>query len=261
MKRREFIVMGFLSIISVGLAKSIVITPMESKFSLDMALYVNCLQRTQTQQLLKDYIMIGLGSNYENPQERLPKNVKSYDERFNTLYRYFISKIKDKKARRKMRKAKAIWQESKKLLLMPPTKENALKLDKNFKEMIELLSAPKVLKAKKSFKAVSKTGHMCRIPLFMANLYLMKIWGVKIKDYEARMKEYIDEFRKDIAFLEAYPDNTDEIKKHLKEASNSFIFFEMMYRSKRSAVPTLISKKADDIFYNIRTIKSLYAKM
>ncbi len=177
------------------------------------------------------------------------------------FYNYFISKISDKLAKEKMKKAKVFLEKSKKLLLQTPTKGNALKLDTNFKEMIHLLSAPKVLKTKKSFKAVAKTGHMCRIPLFMSNLYLMRIWGVKILDYEKRIQEYIKEFRKDIKFLESYPGNTDKIKKHLKEASRSFIFFEMTYRSKRSAIPTLISKKADDIFYNIRTIKSLYRKM
>ncbi len=260
MNRRKFMMGGLLFIISSGLSKSISITPIKSDISLKDALYINCLQRTQTQQLFKDYLMIGLGSNYENPRERLPLNIKKYDKRFNILYNYFINRIKNKTARRKLIKAKKVWQESKRLLLQPPTKENAIKLDKKLKELIELLAAPKILKTKKSFKAISKTGHMCRIPLFMSNLYLMRLWGIDLPHYENQMKQYISSFRKDIKFLESYPQNSKEIMKNIKEASRNFIFFEMMYRTKKTAIPVLISKKADDIFYNIRTIKHLYGE-
>ena len=261
MNRRNFMLIGLISLISVERSESLDIKPLKSNFSLTKALYINCLQRTQTQQLLKEYIMIALKSNYDNPKEKLPKDVKAYDERFYVLYNYFMHKLKDKQARKKMKKAKDLWESSKKILLKEPDNKNIMILDNNFKEMIHLLSAPKVLKTKKSFKAVAKTGHMCRIPLYMANLYLMKVLGIEIPDYIKRMQDYIKKFREDIKFLEAYSENTDDIKNYLKKASNSFIFFEMMYRSKRSAIPTLISKKADDIFYNIRTIKSLYGKM
>ena len=261
MKRRYFIRFGLLSLVFPYFIEAFEVKRLSNNPSLEEALYINCLQRTQTQQLLKTYLMIALNSNYNNPKKRLPEAVKEYDKRFYLLYDYFMKRLKDKKAISKMQEAKRLWEESKSIILQKPTMHNALILDKNFKKMIHLLSAPKMLNKKKGFKAIGKTGGMCRIPLYMANLYLMKLWGVKLPDYEDGMKSYIKKFRDTMKFLESYPKDTPEIKKELKEASRSFIFFEMMYRSKSIAIPTLISKKADDIFMNIQKVKRDYAKL
>ncbi len=258
MIRRDFILFSFLS---PWILSAVEIESVSPDIPLGKALFINCLQRTQTQQLLKEYLMAALNSSYHNPKEELPKSVKKYDERFNVLYDYFMKRIKDPEARKKMEEAKRIWEESKTLLLAPPSHANALKLQENFKKMIHFLGAPKVLNTKKSFTAVAKTGHLCREPLFMSNLYLMKLWGVKLPDYEKRMQEHIANYRKNLKFLEEYPDNTEEIKKHIKMAARDFIFFEMMYKQGRTAIPTLISKKADDIFHHIQRIKQLYGKM
>ncbi len=237
------------------------IEPVDPQMPLGKALFINCLQRTQTQQLLKEYLMVALNSNYKNPKKELPKSVEKYDRRFQVLYDYFMQRIKDEAARKKMQKAKALWEESKAMLMQPPSKANALKLQENFKAMIHLLGAPKVLKTGKSFTAVAKTGGLCREPLYMANLYLMKLWGVEIPDYEKRMQAHIAKFRKNLDFLRQYPKNTKEISKLIDQAASDFIFFEMMYRQKRTAIPTLISKKADDIFAHIQEIKQRYGKM
>ncbi len=258
MQRRDFVLASFLT---PWLLSAVEIEPISSDLPLGKALFINCLQRTQTQQLLKEYLMAALGSTYKNPKEELPRSVEKYDKRFRVLYDYFMKRIKEPKARKKMEQADALWQESKKMLLAPPSKENALKLEKNFKEMIHLLGAPKVLKTKKSFAAVGKTGHLCREPLFMSNLYLMKLWGVNLPDYEERMQRHIANYRKDLKFLKEYPKNTPEIETLIRKAQRNFIFFEMMYKQNRTAIPTLISKKADDIFTNIQTIKKLYGKM
>ena len=258
MQRRDFVLASFLA---PWLLSAVEIEPVSPDLPLGKALFINCLQRTQTQQLLKEYLMAALGSSYKNPKEELPKSVEKYDKRFRILYDYFMKRIRDDAARKKMEEAKRLWEESKAMLLAPPSKENALKLRENFKKMIHLLGAPKVLKTKKSFQAVAKTGHLCREPLFMSNLYLMKLWGVNIPDYQKRMEEHIANFHKNLAFLKNYPNNTPEIKDLIGKAQRNFIFFEMMYKQNHTAIPTLISKKADDIFTNIQTIKKLYGKM
>ncbi len=261
MERRAFVktIMG--SVLFSTLLAAVEIEPITPNIPLSKALFTNCLQRTQTQQLLKEYLMLALNSSYKNPKEELPKSIAKYDKRFNILYDYFMKRIKDKSARQKMKEAKKIWLESKKMLSSTPTKQNALKLHDNFKKMIHLLSAPKVLKTKKGFAAVSKTGGLCREPLYMANLYLMELWGVKIPDYENRMRNHIAIFRKNLEFLKNYPKNSDEIKKLLERVRKDFIFFEIMYHQHNTAIPTLISKKADDIFRDIREVKRRYEKM
>jgi len=70
---------------------------------LGRALFVNCFQRTQTQQLLKEYLMSALGSTHKSPKEELPKSVEKYDKRFRMPYDYFMKRLKDDAARKKMR--------------------------------------------------------------------------------------------------------------------------------------------------------------
>jgi hypothetical protein len=126
--------------------------------------------------------------------------------------------------------------------------------------MVHLLGRAKVL-AKKSFKAVGMTGGLCRDPLYMANTYLMKIWGVPQADYTQEMDKRIQHFNSNIAKLKAYKGNNAETKGYIHKSEKAFTIFTMMHDSKNTSVPTLIAKKADTIFLYIRTLKKLYGEM
>lgn len=224
------------------------------------ALYINCLQRTQTQQMLKAYLMIGISSSYKNPKEMLRGAIPEYDARFWEFDAYFRKRIKDDEHVAYLDKAKDIWIRSKKLLEQTPTKENALILYKNFHSLVKYLGKAKVL-AKKSFKAVGMTGGLCRDPLYMSNVYLMRLWGVELPEYEKDMQKFITHFNGNIAKLEAYEGNNAETKLYILKSKRAFMFFEMMHGANSIPIPTLISKKADDIFLYIRSLKALYGKM
>ncbi len=223
------------------------------------ALYINCLQRTQTQQLLKTYLMIGLHSSYKNPKKSLAEAIPRYDKRFGKLDTFFRARIKDTEHIAYLDKAVQLWKESKTLLEASPTPEHGKQLYKNFKTLVKLLGKAKVL-AKKSFKAVSMTGGLCRDPLYISNLYLLHLWGAAMPDYDQKMQKTFSHFSKNIKKLKAYEGSTDEINMHIANAEDAFQFFTFMYTHKVT-IPTLISKKADNIFLEIRTIKSLYGKM
>jgi hypothetical protein len=229
--------------------------------SVSKALYINCLQRTQTQQLFKDYLMIGLKSSYKNPKKSLKEGIPKYEERLDKLNAFFLPLLADQpKVQAELKKARTIWDESKELLLASPTHKNAKILEKNFHEMVHLLGRAKVL-AKKSFKAVGMTGGLCRDPLYMANTYLMKIWGVPQADYTQEMDKRIQHFNSNIAKLKAYKGNNAETKGYIHKSEKAFTIFTMMHDSKNTSVPTLIAKKADTIFLYIRTLKKLYGEM
>jgi len=70
----------------------------------------------------------------------------------------------------------------------------------------------------------------------------------------------IAHFNSNIKKLKAYKGSTDEINIHIANAEDAFRFFTFMYEHKIT-IPTIISKKADSIFQEIRTIKSLYGEM
>ena len=235
------------------------IAPLPKNVTVPQTLYINCLQRTQTQQLLKAYLMEGMHSTYQHPKQTLEVAIPEYDARFKAIDSFFRARIKDAEHIAYLDQSVVLWKKSKALLEAPPGKENGQKLYRNFKKLVKLLGKSKVL-AKKSFKAVGMTGGLCRDPLYITNLYLLKLLKTDMPEYDLHMQEAIAHFAKNIKKLKAYKGSTDEINMHIANAEDAFQFFTFMYEHKVT-IPTLISKKADSIFLEIRTIKSLYGKM
>jgi len=256
------VVRSIIAIVALTImASAIDIPELPKDMKITKALYINCLQRTQTQQLFKEYLMVGLGSSYKNPKKSLSDAIVAYDRRIHKFDEYFKPLLVDHPEQQKqVADALVIWLESKALLEVAPTKKNALTLEKNFIKMVKLLGKAKVL-AKKSFKAVGMTGGLCRDPLYMANVYLMKVWGIEMPDYKKKMDKYISHYNSNLAKLKAYEGNNDETNRYIKDSEKAFMFFTFAYSSETVAVPTLISKKADKIFSNISTLKKLYGAM
>ncbi len=220
----------------------------------------NCLQMTQSQQMLKAYIMAGLNSTFDNPKESLKEAIPLYDKRFKQIKDYFQARVKNKDAIEAFNKAQAIWNESKKILEAPPTKEGALKLKENFSKMIPLLLDGSKPAAKGGLELLSLTGKLCRGPMEITIDYLMRIWGVDIPNYESDVSNIIKNFHKNLEELKLNPLNNDETSKLLKEVEKGFMFYEVMYKSKSNFIPNLLSRKADENFVLIRKIKAIYKK-
>jgi len=221
----------------------------------------NCLQMTQSQQMLKAYIMKGLNSTFDDPAGSLKRAIPAYDSRFTQIKNYFQSRLKNKpEAVKAFDEAQKIWNESKKILEAPPTKEGALKLKANFSRMIPLLLKGSKPAANGGLELLSLTGKLCRGPMKITIDYLLKLWGVEMPDYEADVQNIIDNFHVHLKELEANPLNNDRTRKLLEQARKGFMFYEMMYNSKTRYIPNLLSRKADDNFKIIRAIKAEYKK-
>jgi hypothetical protein len=220
----------------------------------------NCLQMTQSQQMLKAYIMVGLKSTFDNPKESLKEAIPLYDKRFKQIREYFQSRVNNKDAVEAFNKAQKIWDESRKILEAPPTKEGALKLKENFSKMIPLLLKGSKPAAKGGLELLSLTGKLCRAPMKITIDYLMRIWGVDIPNYEKDVENIIKDFHKNLEELKLNPLNNSETSKLLEKVEKGFMFYEVMYKSKSNFIPNLLSRKADENFVLIREIKSIYKK-
>ncbi len=237
------------------------IDPFPKNGTLKNVFNTNCLQMTQSQQMLKAYIMKGLHSTFDDPEGSLKRAIPAYDKRFREIKEYFQSRLKDNPgAVQAFDQAQAIWDESKKILEAPPTKEGALKLRANFKQMIPLLLKGSKPAANGGLELLSLTGKLCRGPMKITIDYLLKLWGAEMPDYEADIQAIIDDFHKNLKELEANPLNNDKTRALLEKARKGFMFYEMMYNSKSRFIPNLLSRKADDNFKIIRQIKAEYKK-
>jgi len=224
---------------------------------------INCLQMTQSQQILKAYVLVGLKSNFQNPKKNLMKAIIDYDKRMYQVRDYFhnrLNKKSQKSAKMAFDNALRLWKSSKKLLVVKPTKENVVIIQKNFLEMInQLLIGTKPI-ATPELELISLTGKLCRKPMEVTIDYLMYMWGVEIKNYEKHIESTIAKYHVNLKILSSNELNNEESKNLLIKAKNEFKFFEFMYKSKTKFVPSLLSKKADDNFLIIRSIKEIYTK-
>ena len=229
--------------------------------TLPKALYNHCLELTQSQQLLKEYILIGLQNRYKNPEKTLPVSIEKYDTRLKTLQHFLDTQFHEEKSRKQFAEGVALWEKIKLLLSSPPSKENAKQIQTMLAAMYKKLKATKVL-ANKKFESVKITGRICYSSQKMATLYLLKkAWQLTIPDYQTLMKKSMADFEKRMKKLASLKINTPEITKALKEANLAYSYFVHMYDAKSTVIPTLIVRKSDTIFEKIETVKRLYGAL
>ena len=252
---------GLVWLTLAGLLGAFEIDPFPENGTLTDVFNTNCLQMTQSQQMLKAYIMKGLHSTFDNPAGDLKRAIPAYDRRFRRIKKYFQSRLRNNpEAVHAFDEAQQIWEESRKILEAPPTREGALKLKADFNRMIPLLLKGSKPAAKGGLELLSLTGKLCRGPMKITIDYLLKLWGAQMPDYEADVETIIDNFHTNLKELESNPLNNDRTRKLLEKARKGFVFYEMMYNSKSRFIPNLLSRKADDNFKIIRAIKAEYKK-
>jgi len=259
MKKIRNIILGLFLVIEM--ASGFEIDPFPEEAPLLEIFSINCLQMTQSQQMLKAYVMIGLNSSFQNPQEKLSKAIPIYDKRMHQVRAYFHERLDGHdEAKKAFDDALALWDESKEMLLEAPTEANALKIKKNFLLMINKLLAGTQPLATPDLELISLTGKLCRKPLEVTIDYLMRVWDIEIPNYKTEIKNTIDNYHENLKTLSANKLNNDESQALLKKAKKAFTFFEFMYNSKSRFIPSLLSKKADDNFLIIREVKQVFKK-
>jgi len=226
--------------------------------SLTEVFSTNCLQMTNSQQMLESYIMLGIKSKYDDPKGTLERVIPKYDTRLHRINDYFQSRLKDENAKQAFIDAIKIWDESKKIMQKTPTKEGALKLKDNFRTMIKKLLIGTNPMANEGMALLSLTGKLCRGPMEITIDYLLKIWGVDMPDYDADMTNIIDAFTMHHKELSKNKMNNDITIDLLNKSEKGFLYFKYMYSSHTTTIPSLLYKKANDNFAIIRAIKVEY---
>jgi hypothetical protein len=252
------VILSLFLLFGVVNAERLKIFPFPENGSLTDIFNTNCLQMTQSQQMLKAYIMTGLNSNFDDPKGSLKRAIPLYGKRFQKIKSYFLTISEDKEAKEAFDKAETIWLESRRILEAKPTPEGALKLKDNFEKMISLLLKGSKPASKGGLELLSLTGKLCRAPMKITIDYLMRIWGVDVPNYEADVKKIIKEFHENLEQLKKNPLNDKDSFELLSRVERGFKFYEIMFNSKSSFIPSLLSRKADENFQMIRKIKAIY---
>jgi hypothetical protein len=215
-------------------------------------------QRMFTQRMLKDYAMVGMHNTFGKPDVDLVKIISNFDAAIESLLGY----TKNDKTKKSLENVKSLWIPIKQVLGENASVEKVGKLQEDLEVLLKASDDATKLFAKDSDNAsgniVNMAGRQRMLSQRMAGLYMIKVWGVNDPKFKEKMLKTMDLFKTSLAELEKSELNTPEITKLLAKVKRSFMFFEMMNKSKSKFVPTLIYKKSNDILKNMNSATQAY---
>jgi len=218
-------------------------------------------QRMFTQRMLKDYSMVGMGNTFGNPSEDLKKTTADFKDHLDSL----ISYTKSDETKKSLEVVQTLWAPLEKILSEAPEKAKVTKLQEDLDTLLKAANETTKLFAKDSGSAsgeiVNMAGRQRMLSQKMAGLYMMKVWGIDDPQFKEKMNKAMELFKTSSQKLEKSELNTEEINKLLAKVKRSFMFFEMMNKSKSKYVPSLIYKKSNDMLKNMNTATQAYVAL
>ena len=218
-------------------------------------------QRMFTQRMLKDYAMVGMGNTFGKPGEDLVKVSSEFQDHMESLASY----TKSDEIKKSIEKVKALWTPLKQTLSEAPSKEKVEQLQIDLDTLLKSADDTTKLFAKqtgkKSGEIINISGRQRMLSQRMAGLYMLKVWGVEDPQFKTKLDDAMKLFKTSLDELEKSNLNTDDIKELLAKVKRSFMFFEMMSKSKSKFVPSLIYKKSNDILVNMNSVTQKYVAL
>ncbi|MCI5145737.1 MAG: hypothetical protein D3923_09445 [Candidatus Electrothrix sp. AR3] len=213
---------------------------------------------------LKDYALIGMGVDYNDPKTELKETLKLADEHFKRLKSHKMNE----QLTTEILEMETSWSTLKPAFKETPDKAKMQDLHhqvelytNHCEEVVEDLSKDTGIKGEHYVVLVAQLGMESQR---MACEYLTKAWGVEDAEYDKQVKHMLEEIEG--IFKELIDADvklvSQEIKDKLKEVENDFTAFGVMLKSTSGRMmPSSAEKSASKIYERVLVILHMEEKL
>lgn len=243
--------------ISLILATTMYLSAVEAGANIETIMAASSIT-SETEEIFKDYAMIGMGNTFGDPQKALQKNIEDIEKKISLLKKG----AKNEKTKKDLKELEKKWAVLKADIKEKPTLEKGEKMHKEANGMFEAAQKVEVdfvgEATNPEEKIMETAGDGAANIQRIAALYMMKVWGTQNDSFEAELDNAMKNFKEKLEEVKKFPKNNDTIKSEIKKIEKDFMFFRMMKRSSKRFIPTLIYKKSNDIFESMHKIEKEY---
>jgi nitrate/nitrite-specific signal transduction histidine kinase len=220
-------------------------------------------QRMLTQNILKNYLALGLDIDVMRSRKELDRSVALFEEQFQELTEYAPTDT----VKRSLSKVEDLWFEYRSLAISRVSKENAAKmLDSNnaiLGACHQVVLDLEAYAGRKSAKMVNTSGRQRMLSQRIALYYLAHAWGFRDAEYVSEFEKAKREYGAGLTTLTTFEQNTPDIRESLKKVTAQWQFsntgFEQLDNG--NYVPHVISVTTTGMLKRMDSITHLYENL